>query len=60
MILLQTECNFNTSIYEEGNIPQMFFIMIKDFCMVNYIMAFNCKLNISIPNKDGITLPKFK
>lgn len=53
MILVQMDCNFNVSIDEEGNTPLMFFIMIRDFCSINYIMSFNRKLNVSLKNKNG-------
>jgi ankyrin repeat protein len=55
MILVQMDCNFNISIDEEGNTPLMFFIMIKDFCSVGYLMTFSRSLNVSMKNKLGET-----
>jgi len=55
MILVQMECDFNITIDEEGNTPLMYLIMVKDYCSINYIMTFNRRLNVSIPNKNGIT-----
>jgi len=53
MILVQMDCNFNVSIDDQGNTPLMFFIMIRDFNSINYIMSFNRKLNVSLKNKEG-------
>ncbi|ORX44871.1 ankyrin [Piromyces finnis] len=53
--LVKMDCDFNGSIDEEGNTPLMFFIMMKDYCSINYILKFSIKLNVSIPNKNGIT-----
>jgi len=55
MNLVQMECNFNVRIDEEGNTPLMFFIMIKDYCSINYIITYNRGLNVSLTNKKGVS-----
>jgi len=37
-ILVKNKANFNIAIDEEGNTPLMYFVMVKDFSSVYYLM----------------------
>jgi len=53
ILVTKLKCNINCAIDEEGNTPIMFFLLIKDYNSINYILS--CEgIDLSIKNKRGI------
>ncbi|KAL6607534.1 ankyrin [Neocallimastix sp. 'constans'] len=53
-ILVKNKANFNIAIDEEGNTPLMYFVMVKDFCSVYYLIKnYKNELDYNIKNKKG-------
>jgi len=52
---IEKGCSFNVPIDDDGNTPLMFFMMLEDWNTIIYILL-KCKdLDLSIPNKYGIS-----
>jgi len=55
MYLIDSGCDFNAPIDEEGNTPIMFFMMVGDYCSAYYILQNYEKIDLSIKNNKGIS-----
>jgi len=54
VLLFDLECDINGAIDEEGNTPLIFFLLIEDYCSVNYVLS--CKtIDLSVKNKHGVS-----
>jgi len=52
--LIELGCDFNCMVDGDGNTPALFYLMIKDYVSLYYLLE-NCKnLDLSIKNKYGI------
>jgi len=47
--------NINMTIDDEGNTPIMFFLMINDIVVINYILSYCDDVDLGIKNKHGIS-----
>lgn len=56
MVLDQMHFDFNVIIDEEGNTPIMFFLMTRDYCTSTYLLEKQKSIDLSIKNKNGISV----
>jgi len=52
--LVELNCNFNCILDEDGNTPALFFLMVKDYVSLYYLLDNCANFDLSIKNKYGI------
>ncbi|ORX75099.1 ankyrin [Anaeromyces robustus] len=53
-ILIQKDCDFNIVLDDDGNTPIIFFMLIKDYFIIDYLLKNNKNIDLSMKNKYGV------